>query len=498
MTQRDYRSVANSPSGTIADSDIFTFDRSGRMLTAVSGRYNNTVGYAYLGYSWDANKNKTAETIGGVMSGYGFTSTGTAYDDEDRLTGYQRAATSGSALLAQSWALKSVGDWSSVTTNGTAVTRTHGPTHELLTSGGQSVTTDVKGNQTVLPSGLQPPASSLPTATYRYVFASYIDEPVVRKTTGSSGTLLYFHRKQQYSILALTDSSGNLIERYAYTAYGQPTFLNASATVQTSSAANNRYTYTAREWDVTLGLYHFRGRWMSGLTGRFLSRDPIGYWGSEWGLYEFCDEQVLISVDPLGRFWDDSSGAGYPVQKFEWPPGPRGDPWGWLPTRKPPRTPRVKPGCRHNCGPVTNHFTNERVRCSKAGGDECRTTNPVPPPTGGWPTNGCGSMDPRSVEVPDFDYGPACNAHDVCYATCGKTKNQCDADFGDQMIQICKDLLRAGEYTIQEAERYISIAKGYQAAVTAWANFESGQDVVCQWGPCKNKYCNCKKGPPIK
>lgn len=233
---------------------------------------------------------------------------------------------------------------------------------------------------------------------------------------------------------------------------------------------------------------------MSGLTGRFLSRDPIGYWGSEWGLYEFCDEQVLISVDPLERFWDDSSGAGYPVQKFEWPPRPRGDPWGWLPTCKPPRTPRVKPGCRHNCGPVTNHFTNERVRCSKAGGDECRTTNPVPPPMGGWPTNGCGSMDPRSVEVPDFDYGPACNAHDVCYATCGKTKNQCDADFGDQMIQICKDLLRAGEYTIQEAERCISIAKGYQAAVTARANFESGQDVVCQWSPCKNKYCNCKRG----
>ena len=82
---------------------------------------------------------------------------------------------------------------------------------------------------------------------------------------------------QQYSILALTDSSGNVSERYAYTAYGQPTFLNASGIVQTSSAANNRYTYTGREWDATLGLHHFRARWMSGLTGRFLTRDPIGY-----------------------------------------------------------------------------------------------------------------------------------------------------------------------------------------------------------------------------
>ena len=103
--------------------------RNDNLLSGIS--YSNT-NIGNLGYSWDATGNKTAETIGGVMSGYGFTSAGTAYDDEDRLTGYQRAATSGSALLAQSWALTSVGDWSSVTTNGTAVTRTHGPTHELL------------------------------------------------------------------------------------------------------------------------------------------------------------------------------------------------------------------------------------------------------------------------------------------------------------------------------------------------------------------------------
>jgi hypothetical protein len=76
------------------------------------------------------------------MSGYGFTTAGTTYDNEDRLTGFALA----SGSFTQSWNLTSVGDWTSVTTNGTAQTRTHGPTHELLTAGGQSVTTDVKGN----------------------------------------------------------------------------------------------------------------------------------------------------------------------------------------------------------------------------------------------------------------------------------------------------------------------------------------------------------------
>ncbi len=377
--------------------DTRSYDDGGRMTSAVLGNgitetrayrtdnllssisFSNT-NIGNLGYSWDANKNKTAETIGGVMSGYGFTSAGTAYDDEDRLTGYQRAATSGAAVLAQSWALTTVGDWSSVTTNGTAVTRTHGPTHELLTSGGQNVTTDVKGNQTVLPSSLAtggsqlaftwdydnklkssdidnngsadvtyeydalgrrvartegstavvyfqadqqtiadyPRGGSASTATYRYVFASYIDEPVVRKTTGTTGTVLYYHRNQQYSILALTDSSGAVSERYAYSAYGQPTFLNASATVQTGSVAGNRYTYTAREWDATLGLHHFRARWISGLTGRFLTRDPIEFKGSEWNLYEYCDSTPMLKMDPDGRIAVGGGWVPWWVNPLNW------------------------------------------------------------------------------------------------------------------------------------------------------------------------------------
>ncbi len=323
------------------------------LLTAIN--YSNT-SLGDLTYTWDANKNKTSESITGTMSGYGFTQPGTVYDDEDRLTGFARA----SGSLTQSWNLSTVGDWNSVTTNGTAESRTHGPTHELLTASGQSVNTDVKGNITLIPavlSSIPSSASSLSwdfdnklksvdvgndsstdvefkydamgrrvarvgssgsyvyvqsdqqtiadygvgdapsSPLYRYVFASYIDEPVVRKTTGSSGTVLYFHRNQQYSILALTDSSGNVSERYAYTAYGLPTFLNASATAQTSSAAGNRYTYTAREWDATLGLHHFRARWMSGPTGRFLTRDPITYRGT-WNLYS--NYFLLSRTDPSG------------------------------------------------------------------------------------------------------------------------------------------------------------------------------------------------------
>jgi RHS repeat-associated protein len=326
---------------------------------------NNRISLGDLGYTWDSNKIKTSESITGVMSGYGFTSAGTTYDNEDRLTGFSRAATSGPALLSQSWNLTAVGDWTSITTNGTAQSRTHGPTHELLTTGGQNVATDVKGNITILPVNLRPAGATTAmnlnwdsdnklrsadidangtadvnfqydalgrrvarsgtggsvvyvqmeqqtiadypvggaatTPTFRYVYASYIDEPVVRKTAGTGGKLVCFHRNHQYSVTAVTTSTGAIAERYAYTAYGQPTILDASASVLSSSAINNRYTYTAREWDATLGLQHFRARWMSPNAGRFLGRDPIGYAGSPDDLYEFLESRTLFFTDPLGK-----------------------------------------------------------------------------------------------------------------------------------------------------------------------------------------------------
>jgi RHS repeat-associated protein len=101
-------------------------------------------------------------------------------------------------------------------------------------------------------------------------------------------------------VTAITTSTGSIAERYAYTAYGLPAILDASASVLSSSAINNRYTYTGREWDATLGLHHFRARWMSPSAGRFLGRDPIGYEGSKWFLYEFLRSKSLKGIDPSG------------------------------------------------------------------------------------------------------------------------------------------------------------------------------------------------------
>jgi RHS repeat-associated protein len=108
------------------------------------------------------------------------------------------------------------------------------------------------------------------------------------------------HCSQQFSTVALTTSTATIAERYAYSAYGAPTVCNASGTDIGSSAKDNRITYTGREWDDELVLYHFRARLYDASVGRFLGRDPIGYEGSQWNLNEFLTGMALIGLDPSG------------------------------------------------------------------------------------------------------------------------------------------------------------------------------------------------------
>jgi len=116
----------------------------------------------------------------------------------------------------------------------------------------------------------------------------------------SAETTTHNHSNQQYSITAVTTSAGAIAEHYAYSAYGEPTILDGFGSQISNSSISNRYSYTGREWDATVGLHHFRARWMSPNVGRFLGRDPIGYKGSPYDLYEYCDSNSIAQVDPNG------------------------------------------------------------------------------------------------------------------------------------------------------------------------------------------------------
>ncbi|WP_372726253.1 RHS repeat-associated core domain-containing protein [Novipirellula sp.] len=119
----------------------------------------------------------------------------------------------------------------------------------------------------------------------------------------SENLVRYYPCGQQYSITALTDSSGTIKERYAYDAYGNLSIFDGSGTARTSTAESNRYTYTGREYDDVLDLYHYRARMYDSIAGRFCSRDPISFDGSRWNLFEYCGCSPVLRVDPRGERW---------------------------------------------------------------------------------------------------------------------------------------------------------------------------------------------------
>ena len=216
------------------------------------------------------------------MNGYGFNVGSSGYNDEDRGVGFQPAVRK----------------------------RTHNPAHEILPLASQSVThyativrhsapdfapaINIQHSQQTIAD--YPSGTAAGSQTYTYVYASYIDEPVMR---GGSGGLRYYHRNQQYSITAVSDGGGTVVERYAYSAYGQVIIANASGSEISDSAIANRCTYTGREWDERLSLYHYRARMYDAVGGRFVSRDPIGYIDG-YSLYRLKRSNPSRFVDPLG------------------------------------------------------------------------------------------------------------------------------------------------------------------------------------------------------
>ncbi|RLE17655.1 MAG: hypothetical protein DRJ50_13810, partial [Actinobacteria bacterium] len=126
-------------------------------------------------------------------------------------------------------------------------------------------------------------AAGITLATY--VHGSYDDE---RLTMRRSSTDYFYHADDLYSVLAITDADGNVVERYEYEDYGQPTVLNEFGDVLPESAVDNRYLFTGRRYDPETGLYLHGTRYLDPAAGRFTTRDPSGIWGNASALGHGC------------------------------------------------------------------------------------------------------------------------------------------------------------------------------------------------------------------
>jgi len=141
---------------------------------------------------------------------------------------------------------------------------------------------------------------------FQFVWSQrYIDAPVLRDEnknadndcTDPEDQRLFYLNDANMNVTALVNTSGTVLERYAYTPYGKPSFFDANWQPRSASAYDNSILYCGYFYDSETGLYHVRYRYLHPMLS-WVSRDRDYYDGMS--LYEYVSGRAPRSYDPLG------------------------------------------------------------------------------------------------------------------------------------------------------------------------------------------------------
>lgn len=125
----------------------------------------------------------------------------------------------------------------------------------------------------------------------------YVDDLLVRDRDSER---FYALSDALFNIVALTDDMGAVVERFAYEPYGESEALNPNYTPYSGSDHEWSYRFTGRELDRETGLQINRMRYLHLQLGTWISRDPIGYRGSQTNLYQYVRSRPLDRLDSHG------------------------------------------------------------------------------------------------------------------------------------------------------------------------------------------------------
>ncbi len=118
----------------------------------------------------------------------------------------------------------------------------------------------------------------------------------------------YLSQDLLFGAVALTNSSGQIVEAYDCEAYGSilifttpgPDSLWFTDDDVQSAYGANEIIYCGYRFDPETQNYYVRNRAYNPALGRWIQRDPIGYTGGT-DLYEYADGRAVGAVDPSGE-----------------------------------------------------------------------------------------------------------------------------------------------------------------------------------------------------
>jgi RHS repeat-associated protein len=135
----------------------------------------------------------------------------------------------------------------------------------------------------------------------QYVWDPLTSDTLVERDSNpdSNGNLtlrLYVQQDASGNVTALTDTSGNVVERYVYDPFGVVTVLDANWNTRGSSLYSWNYLFQGLRYEATTGLYYSREREYSPTLGRFLQQDLL----PAANPYEYAWNSPTNWTDPLG------------------------------------------------------------------------------------------------------------------------------------------------------------------------------------------------------
>jgi RHS repeat-associated protein len=101
------------------------------------------------------------------------------------------------------------------------------------------------------------------------------------------------------SVTSVLSSTGEVLERRSYDAFGQMTCMLPDGTPVATSPTGLKVGFHGQLMDQLTGMYQMGYRWYSPVLGRWASRDPIGLEGGV-NLVGAFGNNALMSIDPLG------------------------------------------------------------------------------------------------------------------------------------------------------------------------------------------------------
>ena len=136
-------------------------------------------------------------------------------------------------------------------------------------------------------------AAIIPTntnITTKYIHGPGIDEPLSMIRNNKT---YYYHADALGSIIRMTDQNGNTVQTIRYDSYGNIKAISNPLLIQP-------YAWTGREYDIESGFYYLRNRYYDPKTGRFITKDPIGFAGGDVNVYGYVGNGPVNWVDPWG------------------------------------------------------------------------------------------------------------------------------------------------------------------------------------------------------